>query len=141
MYELESADALIFEYFNRFFAIIKSDIPKKVELTSASMLAELAKETDVPKKAIELLLGHFHPAVIKTNPAASHLATLVCNEASNELQMHVNQVRCSLLSKKQKCQWLTDCHFFNSTSARPLSRRRRKMRRQKWSKHYKGFTL
>lgn len=98
MYELESADALIYEYFNRFFTIIKSDIPKKVELTTASMLAELAKEADVPKKAIELLLGHFQPAVIKTNPAASHLATLVCNEASNELQMHVNQVSQSLLS-------------------------------------------
>jgi sister-chromatid-cohesion protein PDS5 len=45
----------------------------------------------VPKKVIEILLGHFHPSVKKTNPAASRLAMLVCIEASNELQMHVNQ--------------------------------------------------
>lgn len=92
MYELESADALISDYFCRTFDIIKLDLPKKVELTLASMLADLAKESDVPKKVIELLVGFFNSAVMKTNRNACQLATLIFNEASNELQMHVNQV-------------------------------------------------
>lgn len=60
-------------------------------MSAASLLAELVKENDVPRKVIEILLGHFHPSVKKTNPAASRLAMLVCIEASNELQLHVNQ--------------------------------------------------
>lgn len=60
---------------------------------SVALITLITDGDEIPKKAIELLIAHFHSTMKRTNPIASHLAALVCTGACSNLQRYFGQVR------------------------------------------------
>lgn len=66
---------------------------REIEMQISQLLSLLIINSDeLPKKVTDLLMGLFHPTIRKTNPSASHLAMLTCNNSAAELQVHFAKV-------------------------------------------------
>ncbi|KAA1473006.1 cohesin-associated protein Pds5 [Dentipellis sp. KUC8613] len=94
--DLPHADELIMDIFRDFFALVRQDLAKKIEMFLADILVALIDEAQsLPNEVLETLMAQFmdkHPGM--DNPAF-RLAVQVCNATADKLQRHV-------------CQYFTD---------------------------------
>lgn len=87
-----NAEQSMHEYFKKFFNLVHPDLPKNVEILIAEALSLFIQHsTTVPKGVVKILIANYNPKVKKTNPAASHLAELVGQNAADELQTYIAQ--------------------------------------------------
>ncbi|PWN32858.1 uncharacterized protein FA14DRAFT_149582 [Meira miltonrushii] len=87
-----NAEQSMQEYFRKFFDLVHPDLPKNVEISIAEALSLFIQHsTTVPKGVVKQLIASFQPKVKKSNPAASHLAELIGQNAADELQTYIAQ--------------------------------------------------
>ncbi|MCO5585540.1 hypothetical protein L7F22_039473 [Adiantum nelumboides] len=87
-----NAERSMQEYFKKFFDLVHPDLPKNVEILIAEALSLFIQHsTTVPKSVVKIMIANFHPKVRKSNPAASHLAELIGQNAADELQTYIAQ--------------------------------------------------
>lgn len=90
--DLPSADELMAEIFRDFFALVRRDLAKKVELFLADILVALIDESQsLPSEALDTLMSQFIDKNARIEHPAYRLAVQVCNSTADKLQRHVSQ--------------------------------------------------
>ncbi|KAJ3553727.1 hypothetical protein NM688_g3463 [Phlebia brevispora] len=94
--DLPSADELMAEIFKSFFAMVRLDLAKKIELFMADILIALIDECQsLPQDVLEVLMAQFLDTNTRMDQPAYRLAVQVCSQTADKLQ-------------RQVCQYFTD---------------------------------
>ncbi|KAH8102266.1 armadillo-type protein [Cristinia sonorae] len=90
--DLPKTEELMETAFKTFFALMKHDLAKKVELFMADILIALIDECgNLPSDVLQVILEQFTERPGRTEHPAYRLATTVCNATADKLQQHVCQ--------------------------------------------------
>ncbi|KDQ08190.1 hypothetical protein BOTBODRAFT_118968 [Botryobasidium botryosum FD-172 SS1] len=94
--DLPHADELMTEIFRDFFDLVRSDLPKNVEMFISDILVALIEETaSLPSDVLETIMAQFLSKNARVEQPAYRLAVDVCNATADRLQRNV-------------CQYFTD---------------------------------
>ncbi|PSR74380.1 hypothetical protein PHLCEN_2v9888 [Hermanssonia centrifuga] len=94
--DLPNADDLMVEIFKSFFAMVRHDLAKKIELFMADILIALIDEgQSLPSEVLEIIMAQFMDRNTRMEQPAFRLAVQVCVSTADKLQRHV-------------CQYFTD---------------------------------
>ncbi|KAG6332171.1 hypothetical protein ID866_6918 [Astraeus odoratus] len=100
--DLPNAEELMIEVFRNFFALVRRDLAKKIELFIADILIALIDECQsLPSEVLEIIMAQFMDKNARMDQPAYRLAVQICNTTSDKLQRHV-------------CQYFTDIIVTNS---------------------------
>uniref|UniRef100_A0A0W0GEX7 Cohesin-associated protein pds5 n=2 Tax=Moniliophthora roreri TaxID=221103 RepID=A0A0W0GEX7_MONRR len=89
--DLPNADEVMTDIFKDFFALVRSNFAKKIELFMADILVAIIDEAQtIPENLLDLILAQFMDKDAKIEQPAYRLAVQVCNETSDKLQRHVS---------------------------------------------------
>ncbi|KAL4078145.1 armadillo-type protein [Scleroderma yunnanense] len=100
--DLPNAEELMSEVFRDFFALVRRDLAKKIELFIADILVALIDECQsLPSEVLETIMAQFMDKNARMDQPAYRLAVQICNATSDKLQRHV-------------CQYFTDVIVTNS---------------------------
>ncbi|KAI6134781.1 armadillo-type protein [Pisolithus croceorrhizus] len=100
--DLPNAEELMIEVFRDFFALVRRDLAKKIELFIADILIALIDECQsLPSEVLEVIMGQFMDKNARMDQPAYRLAVQICNTTADKLQRHV-------------CQYFTDIIITNS---------------------------
>ncbi|TFK20656.1 cohesin-associated protein Pds5 [Coprinopsis marcescibilis] len=90
--DLPSADELVAEIFRDFFTLIKRDLPKKVELFMADIMAALIEECQtLPSDVMDIIMAQFTDKNARPENPSFRLAVQVCAATADKLQRNVCQ--------------------------------------------------
>ncbi|KIK28244.1 hypothetical protein PISMIDRAFT_673926 [Pisolithus microcarpus 441] len=100
--DLPNAEELMIEVFRDFFALVRRDLAKKIELFIADILIALIDECQsLPSEVLEVIMAQFMDKNARMDQPAYRLAVQICNTTADKLQRHV-------------CQYFTDIIITNS---------------------------
>ncbi|KAI6158061.1 armadillo-type protein [Pisolithus tinctorius] len=100
--DLPNAEELMIEVFRDFFALVRRDLAKKIELFIADILIALIDECQsLPTEVLEVIMAQFMDKNTRMDQPAYRLAVQICNTTADKLQRHV-------------CQYFTDIIITNS---------------------------
>ena len=100
--DLPNADEMLGEIFRDFFAVVRRDLPRKVETYMADILAALIDEcATLPSDILDLIMAQFMDRNATSEQPAYRLAVAVCTETSTKLQRHVAVYFADLLSSTE----------------------------------------
>ncbi|KAG7091856.1 hypothetical protein E1B28_008258 [Marasmius oreades] len=89
--DLPNVEELMEEIFRDFFALVRNNFAKKIELFLSDILVAIIDEAQtVPSGVLDLILAQFMDKNAKIEQPAYRLAVSVCNETSDKLQRHVS---------------------------------------------------
>ncbi|KAH9990948.1 armadillo-type protein [Russula compacta] len=90
--DLPNAEELMVDIFRDFFALVRHDLSKKIELHMADVLVALIDEaTSLPSELMDIIMAQFLDKNLGLDNPAFRLAVQVCNTTSDRLQRHVCQ--------------------------------------------------
>ncbi|KAL0574121.1 Sister chromatid cohesion protein pds5 [Marasmius crinis-equi] len=88
--DLPNAEELMTDIVKQFFALVRNNFAKKIEIFMAEILVAIIDEAQsVPSDALDLILAQFMDKNAKIEQPAYRLAVQVCNQTSDKLQRHV----------------------------------------------------
>ncbi|KAF9255405.1 hypothetical protein L218DRAFT_884207 [Marasmius fiardii PR-910] len=89
--DLPNAEELMEEIFRDFFALVRNNFAKKIELFMSDILVAIIDEAQsVPPEVLDLILAQFMDKNPKIEQPAYRLAVSVCNQTSDKLQRNVS---------------------------------------------------
>ncbi|KAI0264684.1 armadillo-type protein [Gloeopeniophorella convolvens] len=90
--DLPNAEELMIDVFRDFFALVRHDLAKKIELHMADVLVALIDEsTTLPSELMDIIMAQFLDKNVGHDNPAYRLAVQVCNTTSDKLQRHICQ--------------------------------------------------
>ncbi|KAF8271886.1 armadillo-type protein [Lactarius quietus] len=90
--DLPNSEELMVDIFRDFFALVRHDLSKKIELHMADILVALIDEaTSLPSELMDIIMAQFLDKNAGLDNPAYRLAVQVCNNTSDRLQRHVCQ--------------------------------------------------
>ncbi|KAH9968243.1 armadillo-type protein [Russula dissimulans] len=90
--DLPNADELMVDVFRDFFALVRHDLSKKIELHMADIMVALIDEaTSLPSELMDTMMAQFLDKNVGLDNPPFRLAVQVCNATSDRLQRHVCQ--------------------------------------------------
>ncbi|KAH9985602.1 armadillo-type protein [Russula vinacea] len=90
--DLPNSEELMVEIFRDFFALVRHDLSKKIELHMADILVALIDEaTSLPSELMDIIMAQFLDKNVGLDNPAFRLAVQVCKTTSDRLQRHVCQ--------------------------------------------------
>ncbi|KAF8491907.1 armadillo-type protein [Russula emetica] len=90
--DLPNSEELMVDIFRDFFALVRHDLSKKIELHMADILVALIDEaTSLPSELMDILMAQFLDKNVGLDNPAFRLAVQVCKTTSDRLQRHVCQ--------------------------------------------------
>ncbi|KAL0069681.1 Sister chromatid cohesion protein pds5 [Marasmius tenuissimus] len=88
--DLPNAEELMIDIFKQFFALVRNNFAKKIEIFMAEILVAIIDEAQtIPSDILDLILAQFMDKNAKIEQPAYRLAVQVCNQTSDKLQRHV----------------------------------------------------
>ncbi|KAF7430453.1 hypothetical protein PC9H_006160 [Pleurotus ostreatus] len=90
--DLPDSEELMVEIFRAVFALVRRDLPKKVELYLVDILVALVDECPaLPSEVLETIMSQFMDQNARLDQAAYRTAVQLCNSTADKLQRHVSQ--------------------------------------------------
>ncbi|KAN0111727.1 Armadillo-type fold [Russula decolorans] len=90
--DLPNSEELMVDIFRDFFALVRHDLSKKIELHMADILVALIDEaTSLPSELMDIIMAQFLDKNVGLDNPAFRLAVQVCKTTSDRLQRHVCQ--------------------------------------------------
>ncbi|KAI0305166.1 hypothetical protein B0F90DRAFT_1808987 [Multifurca ochricompacta] len=90
--DLPNAEELMVDIFRDFFALVRHDLSKKIELYMVDVLVALIDEaTSLPSELMDVIMAQFLDKNVGLDNPAFRLAVQVCNSTPDRLQRHVCQ--------------------------------------------------
>ncbi|KAI0280430.1 armadillo-type protein [Russula aff. rugulosa BPL654] len=90
--DLPNSEELMVDIFRDFFALVRHDLSKKIELHMADILVALIDEaTSLPSELMDIVMAQFLDKNVGLDNPAFRLAVQVCKTTSDRLQRHVCQ--------------------------------------------------